>query len=200
MLKSICLAAWLIVGAMAMPVLAADPPAQTQPADTWSLSDVVLKDVREVPGFLAGSTRTTLGGIQQALGKIFQPLIAQIKRAHVDGAGQAIFVYRGASGAPDQEFTLTTGFIVPPDTKDLGQYKVQKLPAIRAATAYYTGSVAHMGEACGRLYGQVVAGGYTPTDQMREIYLWWEGPDSPNNVVELQVGVRPQAKAADDKP
>lgn len=54
------------------------------------------------------------------------------------------------------------------------------------ATAYYTGSVKHMGQAAGKLYEIMMANNLRPTNQYREIYLYWEGPESPNNVVEIQ--------------
>jgi effector-binding domain-containing protein len=193
-------AALVMVGLMTLMARGADGSPATQPAETWHLSGLVVKEVREVPGFLGDSTRTTLRTLPAALGQVFQPIMAKAKESHVEGMGPAIFVYRGATGDPDQEFVLETGFAVPADTKDAGDLKVKKLPAILAATAYYTGPVAHMGEACGQLYAQIAAGGYTPTQQMREVYLWWEGPDSPNNVVELQVEIRKPPEAPSPKP
>ena len=32
--------------------------------------------------------------------------------------------------------------------------------------------------------------GLTPTDEEREIYLYWDGVDSPNNIVQVMVGVK----------
>jgi hypothetical protein len=29
-----------------------------------------------------------------------------------------------------------------------------------------------------------------PTGESREVYLYWEGFDSPNNIVELQLGLK----------
>jgi hypothetical protein len=49
--------------------------------------------------------------------------------------------------------------------------------------------VAHLKEAFGKLYGEVGARGLVPTADCREIYLYWEGPDSTNNVIQLQAQV-----------
>jgi effector-binding domain-containing protein len=169
---------------------ATQPQAQA-PAGHGRVSDLIVKDVKEVPGFLFGSARTTLTTMPQVLGRTFSPIPAKARENHVALSGPAIFVYHGCTGDPVQPFSLDTGFVVEPGTPDLGELKVKKLPAFRAATAYYTGPVAGLGEAFGKLFAQLGAAGYTPTDETREIYYLWEGPESPNNVVELQVGIGP---------
>ncbi len=186
-------AAWLGAGdALAAPPMPpATQPQARAPAGHGRVSDLIVKDVKEVPGYLCGSARTTLTTMPQVLERNFLPIPAKARENHLALSGPALFVYHGCTGDPDQPFALDTGFIVEPDTKDLGDLKVKKLPAFRAATAYYTGPVTGLGEAFGKLFAQLGAAGYTPTDETREVYLWWEGPESPNNVVELQVGIGP---------
>jgi effector-binding domain-containing protein len=166
---------------------AANPALSTQPV--WHLSPLLVKDVKEVPGYLHGSAETTLADIAKTLDKIFMPLMDKAQKAGLLG-GPPIFVYHGATGDPTAKFTLDTGFAVPADTKPLGEFKVNKLPGYRAATAYFTGPLSSLGAAYTQFFPELMKAGYTPTGDMREVYLFWEGPDSANNVVEIQVGIK----------
>jgi hypothetical protein len=40
-----------------------------------------------------------------------------------------------------------------------------------------------------KLGPSVTAAGHTPTGETRELYLYWEKPESPNNVIQLQMGI-----------
>jgi effector-binding domain-containing protein len=62
-------------------------------------------------------------------------------------------------------------------------------PAMKCATLIYRGSVAHLKEAFGKLYHEIDARGLTPSGVSREVYLYWEGVDSPNNVIQLRAGL-----------
>jgi effector-binding domain-containing protein len=125
----------------------------------------------------------------KTLDKTFMPLMEKAKAAGLLG-GPPIFVYHGATGDPTAKFTLDTGLTVPADTKALGEFKVKKLPALHAATAYFTGPLASLGAAYAQFFPQLMQAGHIPTGDMREVYLFWEGPESANNVVEIQIGIK----------
>jgi hypothetical protein len=61
-----------------------------------------------------------------------------------------------------------------------------KVPAPHCATLLYTGSVAGLGDAFGKLYGDIGRQGLEATDVCREVYLYWEGRESPNNIIQIQ--------------
>ena len=204
----------VLAAGLCLVALAADPakPAPANPATPGAganpgvgaipgaaashVSELIVKDVKEVPVFVYGSAKTTQMKIRETLMETFgEALFSKVKAAGVMPMGAPVFIYHGATGDPDQEFSLETG--VPIEAAgaaalakaDLGKFKVRKLEAFHCASVYYTGPVSGLGQAFAKLYPDIAKSGYQPTDEMREVYLAWEGPDSPNNVIELQVGI-----------
>ena len=74
--------------------------------------------------------------------------------------------------------------------EEIGDFKVRELPKFKCATILYTGPGPRIGEAWVKLYKAIGDKGLTPTDEERELYLYWEGVDSPNNIVQVMVGVK----------
>ncbi|HEY8668397.1 MAG TPA: hypothetical protein VIL86_17230 [Tepidisphaeraceae bacterium] len=54
----------------------------------------------------------------------------------------------------------------------------------------YSGAMAHISETYEKLMPQIFAAKLTPAETVREVYMYWEGPESPNNVVQIQVGTK----------
>jgi hypothetical protein len=51
------------------------------------------------------------------------------------------------------------------------------------------GPVTRLGEAWQAIYRAVHARGLSPTEDERELTLYWESPESANNVFQVQLGV-----------
>lgn len=199
-----CLAALLVTS-----VVNADPspPAKDKapavaPAKVekkaYHLSTMIVKDVKAMEAFIAGEAETTRNDMMDALGKTFMPLMEKEGENGTVFDYPAIFIYQGASAEPDAKFKLSTGYPVKPGAKAIGEFKVKKVEGFRCASFYFTGSLTHFGDAYAELFAQVIKAGHKPTGQTRELYLFWDGEDSVNTVVEIQVGIE-AAKKADDK-
>src|SRR5262249_34921981 len=105
--------------------------------------------------------------------------------------GPVMHVYEGAPHrTPDKGFKMATGVFVQDGAKGIGDFKVRELPKYKCATLLYVGPGARIGDAWQKLYKSVNDKGLTPTDEEREIYLYFEGIDSPNNIVQVMVGVK----------
>jgi hypothetical protein len=91
---------------------------------------------------------------------------------------------------PDKAFKLQIGFPVKPGAAAPAGAKVRKLDSIRAATVVYTGSLQNIGQAVTQFYSDVAAAGLKPTGEYRESYVYWEGPESTNNVIIIQAAVK----------
>lgn len=105
--------------------------------------------------------------------------------------GPVLHYYYGAPHrAPDKAFKMETGFFAPDGVKDIGDFKVRELPAFKCASVLYVGPGTRIGDAWQNVYRSLRAQGLTATDEERELYLYWEGVDSPNNIVQVQVGVK----------
>lgn len=91
---------------------------------------------------------------------------------------------------PDKGFRMETGYYIPGGAADVGDFRVRALPEFKCASLLYVGPAPRIGEAWQALYREARGRGLTPTDEERELYLYFEASDSPNNVVQVQVGVR----------
>ncbi len=179
----------LVIAAGLMWHSAAETKAQSKAENPWHLSAVIEKSVREIPGFMSATATTTIPKIKEVVAAKFGPMGKAAREAGVHFEGPAIFIYQGATGEMEQPFDLTMGMPVAADAKDVGEYKVAKRPGMLCVSAYYTGDISHLGEAWGKFYGQAMQRGVKPTGESREVYLFWEGEESPNNVIELQIAI-----------
>jgi effector-binding domain-containing protein len=86
-------------------------------------------------------------------------------------------------------FTLDIGIETVDDAKPTDDLKVRKLSRFKCATMLYTGSLQNLSKVYEKLVPAALAAGHKLTGESREFYLYWEGPDSKNNVVQVQVGI-----------
>jgi effector-binding domain-containing protein len=143
-------------------------------------------DVQTVAPFTYASvhTRTTLAKLQDTLHVLMPKIQAAVAKGAVHPSGAMVFTYNGATGDPNQEFDLRIGFFVDRAVTAGSSIDSSDEPAMKCATLIYRGSVTHLKEAFGKLYGEIGARGLVPTAVSREIYLYWEGPDSSNNIIQ----------------
>ena len=105
--------------------------------------------------------------------------------------GPVVHVYEKAPHRnPEKPFKMRTGWFAPDGLKKVGPYPVQELPKFRCATLIYIGPGSQIGEAWQRLYRAALDKGLELTGEERELTLYWEAVDSPNNIVQVQVGVK----------
>ncbi len=105
-------------------------------------------------------------------------------------SGNLCFSYVGASGDMTKEFTLKVGYPVKPGTVAPDGFTVVDVPEYKCATLVMFGPMSNMGKAYETLYSELLQNGLVPSGDSREYYLYWEGPQSENDVTLLQVGVK----------
>jgi len=142
------------------------------------------------PTLLHADTETTLAKIGAVAGQVIPAILKAADEGHVRITGPLVFVYQGTTGQPDTPFKLTIGLPVAEGTKPVGDFKVRKLADLRCATVLFSGPMAKLGEAYGKLFPALMAAGHVPTGETREYYLYWESPESPNNVLLIQAGIK----------
>lgn len=182
-----------------------DPRPSTAPATLAAsrpASSVSEMQVQTLPAqaFLYARTRTTYSDIQRPV----EQIMAELGQAAADGrfqpAGPATFIYFGAKQELSKAFDLEIGFPVPAGTRPFGRFKVRPLPAFRCASVSYTGPVTTIDKAYDRLIPAIQQAGLITTDETRELYLNWEGPDSPNDQVLVAIGLRDAGTAPAARP
>ena len=178
------------VGLLSPRWVSAQPAEADQPKPVeWHLSEPIVKDVAEVPAFLSGSTRTTLNEIKPAVEELMGPLIEAVQNGDATFMGAPIFIYQGATGQPDVPFDMTIGFPATDADVAVPGYANKPLAPFRCVSFYYTGPMEGLPAAYGKLMPQVFQAGHMPSGVSRELYLFWETEDSPNNIVEIQIGI-----------
>ena len=181
-MKSVCLS---IVTLLLLAQSASAAPA-TRPAD-FLVGPVHYQTLRPT-NYLYTSTETTLNKIQDAIEEAMPNLLKGFKQVQI--TGPMIMVYHNATPDPEKPFKLDVGFpIMPPDQEPAG-LKVRELPQLKCATIIYTGPIDQIGKAYEKIMPAVFQAGHKTTGEIREVYMYWEDPNSPNNVVQIQVGIK----------
>ncbi len=178
----------LAIVAMASVAWAAEQGPATKPADF--LVGEMRVQTMPVVTYLYGSKQTTFAKIREAIGELTGGLEKAIQDGKFKYIGPPIFTYTGVQQDMSAPFTLEVGFPVAEGTQAFGEYKVKNLPALKCATALFSGGITNVGKAWEKLFPAVFGAGLQPTMDVREMYLYWEGENSPNNVVHLELGVK----------
>lgn len=159
-------------------------------AGEWSVSPMRVTTVPEIT-YLHTTVETTLAQVEQVVGPEIEELLAAVRENQVEVQGQVLFVYKGVQMDPGKPFKLSIGMPVAPGTPAVGKYEVKDLPPFKCAGLLYQGATANIPAAYQKLFGELMGGGggHRPTDETREMFLYWEAPDSDRNVVWIQAGL-----------
>lgn len=167
-------------------------PGAAQDRGDWTISPPRAITVPGVSYFHASFT-TTLDEMER-VGPELEELFKTIREADIDlfaeQSGYVTFVYKGVQADRSKPFQLSIGITVPRGTQAVGKYEVKDLPDFKCAAAAYNGPLSSLPAAYQKHYGDLMAAGHMPTDEVREVYLYWEGFDSANNVVWIQAGIQ----------
>jgi effector-binding domain-containing protein len=174
-------------GSQAIPRTAAQPSASTAAAP--KIGELIVQTI-PAKHYVFGGFETEFKGMGEPVVKTLTALGDRAREMKLGLYGPVVhFYYEAPHRAPDKSFKMETGFFVPEGTKAVGDFKVRELPQFKCASILYVGPGPRIGDAWQELYRSLRAKGLTPTDEERELYLYWEGVDSPNNIVQVQVGV-----------
>lgn len=151
--------------------------------------EVIVKEIKPIERYVHVETKTTLPTVGETMRTQFDPFVEKAAKAGTQWSGAPIFVYRGVDGTPDKQFDLLLGLPMNEGGRAPEGSQTVTLPTFRCASVYYTGPVSGIPQGWQALMEKASAMNLRFTDEGRELYLYWEGDDSPNNVVELQIGV-----------
>lgn len=107
--------------------------------------------------------------------------------------GDPVFIYSGAGTGPHDLFTMQIALPVPDDAADQIQptddHAVKHFDAFKCFAVGYRGPMTHIGDAYAPVMNALRDAGHTPLEQSREVYRRWVAYDSPENHVEIQLGI-----------
>jgi hypothetical protein len=175
---------------------AAKDAGAAAPARDQSAPQVGEPRVRTYPGvtYFATSGETTLTGLSDHIRRAMPAVEKAIDEAHARIVGPPILVYHGPRNDPNTRFTVEVGFPVAEGATAPaagGQFKVTKLAPFRCVSLLYTGPISGLSAAHEKLAAAAPGGApAAPADESRQMMLYWENEDSPNNVLNIMVAVK----------
>lgn len=191
MLRSIDLPIVLVLLVVCRTTALAEPPATPATQPTAS-PQFVVSDMRvqTIAGFtyLYDSSQTTLEKIGEPIGRTLPAMEKDIAAGKFHPVGPMVFVYRDMTDIA-QPFKLDIGFPVPPETVAEGEFKTRKVEPFKCATVLFSGPMSKISDAYQKLMAAMTAANLRPTTTIQEFHLYFEGRESPNNVVLIQVGI-----------
>jgi effector-binding domain-containing protein len=171
----------------------AQPAAEVPKKDAAKSPEFVVSDMRQqtLPAMtlLYGSEQTTFSKMFDVMMKLLPPVSKALEDKSARSNGSCVFIYHNMN-MEDKPFTLDVGWMVADDTKVVGELKVKKTEPFKCATVLFTGSLGNIAKAYEKVMAGLGAAGLTPSGESREYYLFWDGAESPNNVVMIAVGVK----------
>jgi hypothetical protein len=146
-----------------------------------------IKRVKAKPfTFLYGEAETGFAGISAGGKKIMDKLMPFMEKRGLAAAGACVWAYKYLGKG---RVRLRAGFPVPEATviKGKSAFAVSEEPAWECYSTEYAGPMERIPRAWEEFMGKIKAKGFKPRNLNREIYHKWIGPDSPENLTELQV-------------
>lgn len=169
-----------LLAAPAQPAPAKDPSAVTDPR-SQTLKPFI---------FCFAKTRTNFTSIEKTLNAVVPELKKSMLAAGAERAGSLVLIYHGASDDMNKEFDLEVGFPIAAKVAPKGNINVRDVAEFPCTSVLFTGAFSQFGDAYGKLIPAAMANPGGITDEVREMYLYFEGKDSPNNVVHVSVGLK----------
>lgn len=149
---------------------------------------MIIKTIPPMP-VLFFTTRTTLKDISKFVANVAQELYAEANRQGLLPTGSIHWIYTGADGKPDTEFTLDIALPVNLVPAETGEFGFKQLPAFECAATVHHGAWDHLFEAYDRIIGDVYANGRSMTGVCREQYLYMDFANPVNHITEVQIGI-----------
>lgn len=162
--------------------------------DEWQLSQMTVKTVPAF-GALVQQAQLTVPKIPHFAEQATTGLVRLAEARAVEVVGPPVFIYTGAGTGANDLLTMQVAFPVADGLKfettdGPNPTALLRFDAFRCASFDFHGPLVRLAEAYAPAMNALKAEGHTPCEQSREVYRYWVGYDSPENVVEVQLGIR----------
>jgi effector-binding domain-containing protein len=158
--------------------------AESETKNVATIGEMHVRTLRPFTYFYV-SKRTSMAAMKADIVESMAKVAAA--RGPVGSGEDGPYVFAYVMDGDPETFEMRIGMPVPEGTPAAGEAQVARYGEFHAATLLLTGSLAHITPAWEALVQAMRREGLTPGAESREWYLYWEGDDSPNNVIWLQV-------------
>lgn len=121
--------------------------------------------------------------------QIIPKLWVDAEKLRLEFTGPLEFLYFDTDGDTEKPFDLCIGFPVKERVTDTGDYSYLETMPYTCLSLEHRGSIADLDASWKGLVQEAVGGGYILASHGREIYKQWDEFSSPENILELQIGV-----------
>ena len=137
-----------------------------------------------------GSMKTTMNKIKDESEPVINALMADVEKHGVTPVGPLEFIYFGATGDMDKEFTLEIALPVAPDSSAQGSsFGIKDTNTLKCISHEHNGSMEDIYQVYEDLFKHIDGDTMKSTDEVREVYTKWVDFSSDENIVEIQIGV-----------
>lgn len=137
---------------------------------------------------LFSSHRTTLNTLSQYVGTVLKDLLAEAADQKALISGPVYWIYRGADGNPETEFTLEIALPVQ-GLSSSDKFGIKQLPAFKSLVQEHVGPWDQLPAVYGQLLNYIDERKIAMNDECREIYVNIDFQDPANNITTVQMGV-----------
>ena len=133
--------------------------------------------------------KTNLKNLMEFAAPTVDLTYAEAARLQLEKTGPIEFVYLGASSDMEKEFTLQIGFPTKDPKPTERGFQFRQSSDFKCLKFTYKGALKGIANEYEKIYEYLWNNSIKHTDEIREIYHFFEYPDSPNNVTEIQIGL-----------
>jgi len=149
-------------------------------------------DIKTHPSMtiLYASHRTTFNKLNEHIGSSVNELYAEAVKQELMITGPIHWIYYGADGKPDTEFTLEIGLPVEAAPQNRSKFSSKQLSPFKCLRTEYVGDWEQIAPVYHQLIGYIHQNGLGMTGECRELYLNVDFGARQNNITEIQIGLR----------
>jgi len=136
------------------------------------------------------TVQSSLKTLFEDIGTVPEAIMQDIAEQGLEITGPSIFEYVGCTEEME-DFTLHMCFPIPEGSEYNGSFTQVTIDAFPCLETRYIGNMTDLGPIGWMQFMNAVQESQEPvSDVMREVYTEWKGPESSENIVELQVGIK----------
>lgn len=133
--------------------------------------------------------KTTLNHVKECGEKQVQEVFEEAAKAGLEKTGPLEFIYFNASMDREREVTLQVALPVKEAKHTDQHFHYRKATNFPCLSYRHQGSIQQMDEVYDELFEHIWNQSIKVNNEIREVYHAWEGPESNNNLTEIQIGL-----------
>ena len=133
------------------------------------------------------TVHATMEECGEPIAKAFPELYAKLQAAHIAPKGSPIVIFKSLQNKGGTPVDIDVAVPLPANTVAPEGFQVRVLPSIPSVTAIIRGPFSSLKDAYLQFFSELAMTGKVPQGELRQRTLYYEGPNSPNNIVLVEM-------------